>query len=111
MKHATAQALDRVSTLLDGLRKLAALQEKACGVYYLKSRAFLHFHEDNGSVYADVRLDDVEFERFCVDTLASQRRLLAAIRSKLITSKKVLASRSIGLRVKPASGQRRHSVS
>ena len=83
MKHATAQALDRVEPLLAELRTLDALTEKKRGVFYRKSRAFLHFHEDGTEVYADVRLAGTEFERFRVSSRAEGQRLLAAIRSGL----------------------------
>lgn len=83
VKHATAQALDRVEPLLAELRTLDALTEKKRGVFYRKSRAFLHFHEDGSDVYADVRLAGAEFERFRVSSRAEGQRLLAAVRSGL----------------------------
>ena len=81
MKHATEQALDRIEPLLAALRALDDLREKKRGVFYRKSRAFLHFHEDGSDMYADVRLDGTAFERFRVMSQAEIRQLLAAIRA------------------------------
>ena len=55
MKHATAEALDRLEPLLDRVRALPALKEKSRGVFYFKSRAVLHFHEDPTGLFADFR--------------------------------------------------------
>jgi hypothetical protein len=55
MKHATSESLDRINTLLDEIRSFDGLREKTRGVFYLKSQAFLHFHEDDGTMFADVR--------------------------------------------------------
>lgn len=83
MKHATVQTLERITGLLDEVRQLAGIKERKFGVFYRKSRAFLHFHEDAGKVYADVRLEGPDFDRFAATTAAQQQRLLAAIRTFL----------------------------
>ena len=57
VKHAGEAALDDLETVLGELRALggeAGLREKKRGVFYLRSRAFLHFHEDPGGFYADL---------------------------------------------------------
>jgi len=46
MKHATAETLAGFGDLLEQLRRIPGLVEKRPGVFYRKSRAFLHFHED-----------------------------------------------------------------
>jgi hypothetical protein len=83
MKHAGDPTLDRVESLLAELRTLAQLKEKKRGVFYRKSRAFLHFHDDGSDVYADVRLEGAHFDRYRVSSAAETKRLLAAIRSHL----------------------------
>src|SRR4051812_40918040 len=55
MKHASSTALDGLEPLLVEIRTLAGLKETSRGVFYLKSRAFLHFHEDPKGLFADVR--------------------------------------------------------
>ena len=46
MKHAGAQALGRLTGLLESIRKHQELTEKSRGAFYLRARAALHFHED-----------------------------------------------------------------
>ena len=78
MKHASATALDQLEALLSRLRQLSQdkLKEKKRGIFYYKSRAFLHFHEDPTGLYADVRLNGDVFERFEVTTLAQQEAFI-----------------------------------
>jgi hypothetical protein len=67
-----------LSSLLAQLRELPDVREKSPGVFYRKSRAFLHFHEDPAGLFADVRLAG-EFERFEVTTVEQQRALLRRV--------------------------------
>ncbi len=68
MKHAGVTALDQLEPLIERLRDIPGLKEKSRGVFYLTSRAFLHFHEDPKGLFADVRTaDGKDFERFQVD--------------------------------------------
>jgi hypothetical protein len=57
VRHATEEDLDRVDPLLTELRRLPPLRERKRGSFSRGSRAFLHFHEDAGDFYVDVRLD------------------------------------------------------
>jgi hypothetical protein len=57
----------------------AALVEKKPGVFYRKSKAFLHFHEDPSGLYVDVRVGD-EFERRRVETAKERGAFLALVR-------------------------------
>ena len=82
MKHAGPESLKRLSRLLEGLGDRAPLVEKRPGVYYLKSRAFLHFHEDPAGLFADVRFAD-DFERLPVTTPAQQTALMKQIDAHL----------------------------
>ena len=72
MKHAGIAALDTIDDLLEKVRKHAAvLTERKRGTFYLKSSAFLHFHEDPAGMFADLKLAG-EFQRFRVSTRAEQ---------------------------------------
>lgn len=86
MRHARPEDLDRLEPLLLRLRKLAGLKEKSRGTFYRGSRAFLHFHEDGGSFYADVRLAD-DFERFAATSSTEQRSLFKAVEVALRVAK------------------------
>ena len=66
MKHAGDPALDRLEPLLARVRALPELKEKSRGVFYLRGKAFLNFHEDPAGLFADVRTVP-EFERVRVD--------------------------------------------
>ena len=79
MKHATAAALDRLDPLLEDLRALPGLKERSRGVFYRRSAAFLHFHEDPAGLFADVRGPDGQFERFRVDTADGPAALMARV--------------------------------
>jgi hypothetical protein len=80
MRHVTPAGLDEIEHLLAQLRSVGGLVEKKRGVFYRRSKAFLHFHEDPSGLHADVRLG-TEFERFRVQTRSEQRDLLARVRS------------------------------
>ena len=55
------------------------MRERKRGYFSRGSRAFLHFHEDAGDLYADVKLDGT-FQRTPVTTAADQAcRLLSRI--------------------------------
>jgi hypothetical protein len=82
MKHASPSALDTLEELLAALRAWPALEEKARGVFYLKARAFLHFHEDPAGLFADLRLA-AEFKRFPVNTQSERRQLLRKVQDAL----------------------------
>jgi hypothetical protein len=46
VKHAGAETIQRLAGLLTELRQRPLLKEKTPGAFYVKSKAFLHFHED-----------------------------------------------------------------
>jgi hypothetical protein len=75
VRHATAAALDELEPFLAQVRELPGLVEKKRGVFYRRSRAFLHFHEDPSGVHADVRFDD-DFERVRVQSAVERAGLL-----------------------------------
>ncbi|WP_329633339.1 hypothetical protein [Phenylobacterium sp.] len=64
--------------MLEALRALPGLKEKSRGVFYRRSKSFLHFHEDPTGLFADVRGPDGGWERFDVTGLAGRTALLAA---------------------------------
>ena len=79
MKHASHSALVELAPLLGALRQFDGLRERKSGVFYLKSRAFLHFHEDPAGLFADVKLDASGFTRLRVTTPAEQRKLIQSV--------------------------------
>ena len=82
VRHATQEDLDRLEALLGELRELSQLRERKRGYFSRGSRAFLHFHEDAGDLYVDVRLDS-EFERIKVTSRSEQADFLSRTREAL----------------------------
>jgi hypothetical protein len=63
MKHATSTALTGISARLDQIRLKAGIKEKKLGIYYRRSKPFLHFHEDPAGLFADLN-PGTGFDRF-----------------------------------------------
>lgn len=84
MKHAGPRTFARISSLLQELRARPALGETREGVFSLKSRAFLHFHDDPSGIFADVRLAE-GFVRLPVTSASEQADLLERIDKCLST--------------------------
>lgn len=78
MRLARAEALDGLEPFLERLRAVPGLVEKKRGVFYVRSKAFLHFHEDPSGMHADVRLGP-EFTRVRAETAEERDALLARI--------------------------------
>jgi hypothetical protein len=82
MKHAGQQALDALEGLLQELRRFGELQERSRGVFYLRSKPFLHFHEDPAGLYADLRIG-TDFERLKVDSPAQRNAFVRSVGRQL----------------------------
>lgn len=83
MKHITPGMLDRLEGLLGELRAVGGLTEKSRGVFYRKSRAFLHFHEDPKGLFADIRdADGNDFDRIDVTEAAEWPRFVDLARRR-----------------------------
>jgi hypothetical protein len=83
MRHAGAESLNRLEPLLVRLRALEGVTERGRGVFYRKSRAFLHFHEDPSGLHADLRCDGDAFQRSRVETEIERNALFEAVRAAL----------------------------
>jgi hypothetical protein len=84
MRHARDEDLDRIDGLLAQVRTVPGLKEKKRGVFYLKSKGFLHFHEDPAGMFADLSGPDGKgFERLDVTEAAGQCKLMTTIRQRL----------------------------
>ncbi len=77
MAHADEAALQRLLPLLRQLRSISELREMKPGIFYLKGSAFIHFHDDAGALFADLKkAGGSGFDRYPVDAPPGQRRLL-----------------------------------
>jgi hypothetical protein len=82
MRHASPATLDAIEPLLREIRRLDGLVEKKRGIWYRRSRGFLHFHEDPAGVFADLKTGD-DYERFRVSTASERRAFVARLRRAL----------------------------
>jgi hypothetical protein len=78
MKHASPAALAALNELIIAIRARDGLKEPRPGVFYRKGRAWLHFHEDEAGLFADLHLG-AEWERFRVSEPKERAKLLAVI--------------------------------
>ena len=85
MKHASAKTLQQLSDLLDQIRQRQGLNEKKLGIFYRKSRSFLHFHEDPAGIFADISHGD-QFRRYPANTTKQRHVLLTVIDRALKSS-------------------------
>jgi hypothetical protein len=82
MKHAGGEALDRLEPLLARIRLLPKLREKKRGLFYLRGRSLLHFHEDPAGLFADLAWRGQDL-RLRVSEPDEQRELLEEIAARL----------------------------
>jgi hypothetical protein len=83
MKHAGAGALDALSDLLESLRTRTPPVEKRPGTFYVKGKAFLHFHEDRAGLFADLR-DGDDWLRLPVNSPDERAKLLALVDTTIL---------------------------
>jgi hypothetical protein len=77
MARADAQALQTLLPVLRQLREIKGLQEKTPGIFYARRDAFLHFHDEAGVLFADLKkAGGTGFDRFMLATPAEQRKLV-----------------------------------
>jgi hypothetical protein len=88
MIHATASALDKLEPLLKRLRTFTTLKEKSRGIFYYKSKAFLHFHEDEQGLFADVSIN-ASWTRFSVNSATDYRQLIEVVKTEITAIRNV----------------------
>lgn len=49
------ELLTDLEPALDEIRRFEGIVEKKPGIFYFKSQGFMHFHEKDGAIWADVR--------------------------------------------------------
>ena len=86
MKHAGAQALDRLEPVLKEIRRLGGLKERKRGAFYCGPIGFLHFHEDPAGFFADLKTGG-EFVRFPINSTSETQTFLRRARAALISVK------------------------
>ena len=82
MGHTKPENLADLAQELDAIRELEGIKQRSAGVFYYRSSAFLHFHDQDGRRWADVKTPRGYQEvaiGFDAD-IASRRRFLKAAR-------------------------------
>jgi len=82
MKHASEAALEGIQPVLLELRQLDGMRERKPGLFYRKSAAFIHFHQDPAGIFADVRRDR-EWLRLPVNTASERRQFVRLVKEML----------------------------
>lgn len=77
MARADTEALKTLAPLLRQLREIKGVQEKTAGIFYGRREAFVHFHDDDGVLFADLKkAGGAGFDRYPLATPAEQRKLV-----------------------------------
>ncbi len=71
-------ALGLIEPFLARVREVPGLTEKKTGVFYCGAKAFLHFHEDEAGMFADVSLP-TGWVRVPINSEADENSLIALI--------------------------------
>lgn len=93
MKRAGTETLQQLAPLLERLRTLPDLTERKPGTFYLRSSAFLHFHEDPAGVFADVKLDGAAFARVALHSAEDGTALFEQIAAAVVSLRAPTARR------------------
>ena len=77
MAHADAKALEPLLPLLRQLRDIKGLKEVKPGIFYCRGAAFIHFHDEQGTLVADLKkAGGSGFDRYLLNTAPAQRKLV-----------------------------------
>ena len=77
MSHADSKALEPLLPLLRQLRDIKGLREVRPGVFHCRGAAFLHFHDEQGELVAELKkAGGSGFDRYSLATPPAQRKLL-----------------------------------
>jgi hypothetical protein len=75
--HADPKALEPLLPLLRQLRDIKGLKEVRPGIFHRRGAAFLHFHDDQGRLFVDLKKPGGSgFDRYRIDTPPEQRKLV-----------------------------------
>ena len=77
MTHADAKALEPLLPLLRQLRDIKGVKEVKPGIFHCRGAAFIHFHDEQGVLRADLKkAGGAGFDRYPLGTAQAQRKLL-----------------------------------
>jgi hypothetical protein len=76
MAHVDEAALAKLLNLIRQLRSIPGLREAKPGTFSLKGATFIHFHDEGGALFGELKRARGGFDRYAVDTPVGQRKLL-----------------------------------
>ena len=77
MTRAGADALKTLLPILRDLRAIRSLKETQPGTFHARRDAYVHFHEEDGALFADLKKPGGSgFDRFPLATPPEQRRFV-----------------------------------
>ena len=77
MTHPDSKTLEPLLPLLRQLRDIKGLREVRPGVFHCRGVAFIHFHDEQGELVADLKkAGGSGFDRYPLATPPAQRKLL-----------------------------------
>jgi hypothetical protein len=77
MARADAEALRKLLPVLRQLREIKGVKETQPGTFYARRDAFVHFHEEDGALFADLKKPGGSgFDRYLLATSDQQRKLV-----------------------------------
>ena len=77
MAHAGHEALATLQPLIRQIRGIPQVREKQPGIFYLLGQAFVHFHDEDGKLFGDLRkASGMGFDRYPVDAAPDQRKFI-----------------------------------
>jgi hypothetical protein len=75
--RAEAEALQKLLPVLRQLREIKGVQEIRPGIFHVRRDAFIHFRDEAGALYADLKKPGgAGFDRYPLETAAQQRKLV-----------------------------------
>ena len=83
MAHAGPEALAKLQSMIHQLRAIPQVREKQAGIFYLVGQAFVHFHDEGGKLFGDLKkASGMGFDRYPVDTPPDQRKFIDEARRR-----------------------------
>jgi hypothetical protein len=77
MARAGPDALKVLAPVLRQLREIKGVAEKTPGTFYARRDAFIHFHDEDGVLHADLKKPGgAGFDRYPLATPVEQRKLV-----------------------------------
>jgi hypothetical protein len=89
MAHTKAEDLADLSNELQAVRDLQSIKEKSVGIFYFKAVPFLHFHDEDGARWADLKIGS-DWVKLKIDFKATKAKRAAFLKQVSSAHSKML---------------------